>query len=366
MPTALVVGGTGPTGPYVVHGLRERGYTTTILHTGKHEIDEIPGDVEHLHTSPYDPEAFLATIGERTFDVTIVMYGRLRAIATIMRGRTGQFISVGGVPALRGFMDATLWSPPGMPIPTRNNSLLSGEESDGKSYRVARTEELLFEAQPAAAHFRYPMVYGPRQPAPREWSIVRRVLDRRDFIILPDGGLTLLSQGYVENLAHALLLAVDQPEAAAGQRFNAADDDCLSLRQIVEIVSATLGHSIDIVNVPYELAEATRPLVQQPINTHRLFDTSNLRERLGYRDVIPARDAIGQNAQWLAAHPPTPGGIEEQILEDPFDYESEDAFVIAWKRAVATLPSLRWRRTPGFGLAYSGPDATWERPSTRI
>ena len=97
MPRALVVGGTGPTGPYVVNGLRQRGYTTTILHTGKHEIDEIPADVEHLHTSPHDPAAFQSTIGDRTYDVTIVMYGRLRAIAEIMQGRTGQFISVGGV-----------------------------------------------------------------------------------------------------------------------------------------------------------------------------------------------------------------------------------------------------------------------------
>ncbi len=30
----LVIGGTGPTGPHVVNGLIERGFTVTILHTG--------------------------------------------------------------------------------------------------------------------------------------------------------------------------------------------------------------------------------------------------------------------------------------------------------------------------------------------
>ena len=41
MPRALVIGGTGPTGPFVVGGLLERGYDVTILHTGHHEIPEI-------------------------------------------------------------------------------------------------------------------------------------------------------------------------------------------------------------------------------------------------------------------------------------------------------------------------------------
>ncbi len=35
--TALVVGGTGPTGPYIVEGLLQRGYQVAILHRGEHE-----------------------------------------------------------------------------------------------------------------------------------------------------------------------------------------------------------------------------------------------------------------------------------------------------------------------------------------
>ena len=53
-PTALVVGGTGPTGPHVVGGLLDRGFVVTVLHTGRHERDEIPAVVEHVHTDPFD------------------------------------------------------------------------------------------------------------------------------------------------------------------------------------------------------------------------------------------------------------------------------------------------------------------------
>jgi nucleoside-diphosphate-sugar epimerase len=360
-----VIGGTGPTGPFIVNGLRARGYETTILHTGRHEVDDIPADVEHIHASPHDAEAFAAAIGSREFDVTLAMYGRLRAIAEIMVDRTGQFISIGGVPAYRGYMDPDLWSPPGLPLPTREDAPLADESADGKSYRVARTERIMFGLHPQATHFRYPIVYGPRQPAPREWSIVRRVLDQRRHIVVADGGLTLLSCGYVENLAYAVLLAVGHP-AAAGQCFNVADDECLTLAQVIEIVAHELDHEIEIVSLPWEIALPARPLVAQHRPTHRVLDTSSLRERLGYRDIVPARIAIARTARWLAQHPPEPGGVEEMVLDDPFDYDAEDQLIGAWKSALSALPSVEWRHTPGFGLTYSGPGASRVRSDTRI
>lgn len=364
--TALVIGGTGPTGPFIVNGLLARGFTTTILHTGRHELDEIPPEVEHVHTSPHDPDALRDALGDRTFDVVIATYGRLRAIAELLAGRCGQFVSIGGAPAYRGFMDPDRWDPPGFPVPTTEGAPESDEDDDGKSYRVARTERLVFAAIPTATHFRYPMVYGPRQPAPREWCIIRRVIDRRPFIVVADGGLTLLTSGYVENLAHAVLCAVDRPDAARGHVFNAADEECLTIAQIIDIVGDALGHRPEIVSMPWELAVPARPLVQQSRPTHRVLDVAALRDRLGYRDVVPAREAFARTAHWFAANPPATGGIEEQILEDPFDYAAEDTLVAAWRRALASMPEVPWTSYPGLGVAYSGPGTSKVRPDTRI
>src|SRR5690606_29809103 len=150
--------------------------------------------------------------------------------------------------------------PPGLPVPTREDAELATEHEDGKSYRVARTEQLLFEAQPEATHFRYPYVYGPRQLAPREWCIVRRILDQRPFLILPDDGLSLITFGYVENLAHALLLAVDQPTVAKGEIFNCGDDERLTIRQVAELVTDELDHDWELVSMPAHLAVPARPL----------------------------------------------------------------------------------------------------------
>ena len=354
---ALVIGGTGPSGPYVVNGLVDRGFQTTILHSGNHEPPEIPDAVEHIHTNAFDVDAVASSLGDRTFDVCIATYGRLRANAELLAGRVGQFVSVGGFPGYRGYMNAPLFDPPGFPLPTREDGpRIQDPLEDEKGFRIARTEDRLFEAQPKATHFRYPWVYGPRQPAPREWAIVRRILDGRDRIIVADGGLSLSSFGYVENVAHALLLAVDQPDEAAGRVYNVADQQVLTLHQVIEVIAASMGHRFDIVSMPWAIAWPARPLVAQPWTTHRVVSTARLELELGYRDVVAPTEALGRTAKWLAEHPPEPGGMEETVLQDPFDYAAEDALLAQWDAALAGVREPAWTgEAPGYGLAYSGP-----------
>ena len=91
----LVVGGTGPTGRYLVPGLMERGYDVTILHRGVHEPDDLP-EVRHLHADPnFGTELARATAGME-FDIVLAMYGRLSEVADIFAGRCRRFIAMSG------------------------------------------------------------------------------------------------------------------------------------------------------------------------------------------------------------------------------------------------------------------------------
>jgi nucleoside-diphosphate-sugar epimerase len=361
----LVIGGTGPTGPYVVRGLLERGHDVVICHTGRHEVPEIASEVEHIHTDPFDREALERAFVGRTFGVAIAAYGRLRSVAEVLVGRCERLLTVGGMPAYRGYMDADRFAPPGLPIPTREDALRSTQDDDPKSFRVARTEDALFSLHPRATHFRYPYVYGPRQLTPREWPIVRRIVDRRPFIVVPDGGLTIYTYGYAENLAHALLLAVDQPEASAGHVFNAADETAFTLAQTIEIIALALGRSIEMVSMPYELAPVTRPLIRQLRTTHRFVSVDKLVHRLGYRDVVPAADAIARTARWLVANPPSEE--VEARLEDPFDYMAEDQLVAQWRTLVGGMTPLEFAAgEPGLTLGHQGPGTSNPRRDHRI
>ena len=57
---ALMIGGTGPTGPFIVNGLIERGFAVDMLHSGRNEIPEIPEEVVHIHTDAFDPDKVAA------------------------------------------------------------------------------------------------------------------------------------------------------------------------------------------------------------------------------------------------------------------------------------------------------------------
>jgi nucleoside-diphosphate-sugar epimerase len=359
----LVVGGTGPSGIPLVRGLVERGHTVTILHRGLHERPETPPEVVHLHADPFDEASFTAAIGATTWDVVVAMYGRLRTVARVTAGRCAHFVSVGGVPAYRGWTDASLFRPPGLPVPVREDDPLVDDPAvDDKGYRIARTEAAVFDAHPGAAHFRYPYLYGPYQPAPREWSVVRRILDGRSRIVVADDGLTLHHHCYTENCAAAVARAIEDPESGAGLVFNVGDDEVLTVRQVIALCAAELGADLEIVSMPHDLAVPARPLLTQPSPTHRVLDLGRLRTRLGHRDVVPARQAVRRTARWLAEHPPERGGIEEQVLTDPFDYDAEDALITSWLSARASVVVPDFASPPGWGLAYSGPAS---RPRTQ-
>ena len=357
MKRALVVGGTGPTGHFVVNGLCERGFEVTILHSGRHELEENPDHIEHIHCDAYSQEEFAAGTQGRSFELCVAAYGRLRMIAETMHDRCEHFVSIGGVPAYRGYMNPALCNPPGLAVPTSESATLIGpqDSQDSKSWRIVRSEEALFRHQPRAAHFRYPLVYGPHQLMPREWCIVRRILDGRRQIILPEDGLTLQVAGYAGNLAHALLLAVDQPDVCAGQIYNCGDQETLTLRQVVEVVAKALERELEIVSMPYSLALPARPLIGQRLSTHRVLDLSKLVHELGYRDRVAPRDALALTALWLAEHPCEPGGLEESVLQDPFDYAAEDRLIASWRQALGSLPDASFDKEPGYTLSYTGP-----------
>ena len=339
-PTALVIGGTGPTGPFVVNGLVARGYTVTILHTGNHEVDTIPNEVEHIHTDPFDEDLTRVALANRTFDLVVAMYGRLRMLAPLLAGRCGQFVSVGGVPVYKGFASPDRVFPPGLRVPTLEDGEKAGGEEVGKVLRIIETEAVVFEHHRLATHLRYPLIYGPGQLLPREWLIVRRILDGRPHIIVPDGGLTLRTAAFSENAAHALLLAVDHPDAGAGKAYNVGDEWVPTIAQVIQIIAAELDHELGLVAMPGELAPHTRALLATNRTTHRVTGIEAIRHDLGYRDLVGPTEALARTARWLVANPPELGGREERGLQDPFDYEWEDRLIAAWNEARARVGAV--------------------------
>jgi nucleoside-diphosphate-sugar epimerase len=346
MMRALVVGGTGPTGPFLVQGLLRRGYHVTMLHRGTHEVPEIPPEVEHLHVDPHFRQTLEAAFVGRTFDLAIATYGRLRLVAEALWGKTPRFIGIGGIPVYRGALEPAVNFPVGMRIPTPETAPVVQNDAEGVfAHKIAQTEAAVMHGHLlgkfAATFFRYPLVYGPYQVAPPEWSIIRRILDKRPYLMLPDGGLTLVTRGYAANLAQAVLLAVDQPEVAAGQIYNCGDEQLLSLYQWVQLIAQTLEYRGDIVCLPGSIVRRAQPLIPMATTWHHwVVDLSKITMELHYRDVLPVTEALPRTVQWYVDHQPGRGGEIEKNLHDPFNYAAEDQLVGIFQACVQQLEAI--------------------------
>ncbi|WP_370326781.1 epimerase [Euzebya sp.] len=342
--TALVIGGTGPTGPPLVEGLLERGLDTTIFHTGRHEVPDGP-DVPHLHGDPYDADGIADALGDGRWDVVIATYGRVRLLAQHVAGRCEHFLAVGGTPVYDGYIDPHRRVPTGMDMPVHeDHPLVPVEDREPVTYRtgaIRRTEDTVFELGRrgafGATYLRYPTVYGPRNPHAWEWTVVRRVLDGRPWMILSDDGRGIHSRAGAANAAHAILCAVDHPEAAAQQAYNVADDELVSIRQWAELTALAAGGDLPIRSLPGELPSPGWGVIAfgYQATPSCVLDTSKIREQLGYADVMSVRDGLAETVEWMLAH-------REEMdanpnLVDPFDYAAEDRLVAAYDAAMASV-----------------------------
>lgn len=193
--SALVVGGQDPPVRRSWKGSSRGDHSVTLFHSGRHEVD-LPRDVAHVHGDPHFPETIAAALGDRSFDVVVAQYGRLRHLAEHRPGRTGQLVAIGGATAALALSDSPVWG-----RTTRATRVCPGGRScprggrGGQPIRPSGRPRPCRHCPPCTTRARswrptsaIPSC-SPRQPRAREWSVVRRLLDGRRRLIVPDGGI---------------------------------------------------------------------------------------------------------------------------------------------------------------------------------
>jgi nucleoside-diphosphate-sugar epimerase len=357
----LVVGGSGPTGPLIVAGLRERGSEITLFHRGIHELPEL-ADLEHLHGDPFDADSIAATLGDRRFDLVLATYGRTRLIARAVAGRCERLVTISGTAAYAGYLSGSDGGTP-LATPVREDDRLVDREPQGLPYPahlVRRTEEEVLRGHAdgayAATILRYPTLYGPRVPHQWEWLIVRRVLDRRPFVMLPDGGLSIHSRASIWNAAAGVLAAVDAGAAAGGRIYNVVDDRQYTLRQWVGTICDVLDADLEILSIPGDVpspAWSLLPFGYGRVAPHVIVDGARAAAELGHRDAVAPLDGIARTVRWCVEHQDE---ISTDQLTDPFDYAEEDRLAAEYRDAIARLTQAgeRFATTAEYGTPQSG------------
>ena len=331
----LVVGGTGPTGIPLVNNFLAAGHRVTIMHSGRHPAT-FAGEVNRIIGDARDDADIQAKLGHTEWDIAVCSYGKLRALATTLAKRTKRLVAITGQPVYRGLSAPT---PKGsIPLPVRE---FAPRQYDATNYtgKVAIGEDQLME-QHGRGDFemtilRYPGVFGPRNFNNHEWAVVRRVLDKRPFMILPHDGMSYFQRGYVENLAWLVYLASIRPEAS-GQFFNAGDEQVLPARRVAEIIIDELKSPMELIGMPAELCRGVFPLAEK---SSAILDMSKCRLLLGYRDKVDVETATRFTARHLAENPPDEKDLNPVFAGSP-DYAREDRLRAEWQKAMDGLKAM--------------------------
>jgi nucleoside-diphosphate-sugar epimerase len=311
----LILGGTRFVGLRVCELLVGAGADVTILHRG---VTGTPGTGTTSVTGDRSQPDGLAGLGDTRFDSVLDLSGYFsdwtRAAAETLTGRVAHYLFVSSGAVYRPSPELP-WpeSTPFGPNPIWGRY---GEE------KVA-SEKILWDAYAegryAVTCFRFPFILGPGNFADRESFVFSRLEAGRP-ILLADGGQALNQFVYVDDVARALVAALEQPDVAAGQAYNCTYSRAITNCGWVELCADVLGieakivpideHALDVAMATVDLTNLVFPYPPE----HYVLDGTKLTRELGTKMTTGNRRMLEEYAIWW----------ESAADHSPRRYERED------------------------------------------
>lgn len=319
----LVLGGTKFIGPHVVRELAERGHDVTVFHRGETEAGP-PAGVRHVHGdfAAFDehldslrrlsPEVVLDMVPFREEDARRVLSFKGVARRSVVLSSTDVYRAFGRI-------HRTEPGPPD-PVPLKEDSPLRERlTAAGLDYNKTAVERgVTSDPELPATVLRLPATHGPGDRQHRLFPYLKRMDDGRPAILLDEAEAGWRwGRGYVEDIAHAVALAVID-ERAAGRVYNVADPTAFTEAEWVRRVARVHGWRGELAVLP---PAQLPPGLRATFDARQEFviDSSRIRRELGYSEVVEQDEALRRTIEWERAHPP------ESIDPAQFDYAAEDA-----------------------------------------
>lgn len=323
----LVLGGTSFLGPPTVRWLIEAGHEVTVFHRGTTESPLTAG-AEHVHGDFATFAASLPQLIDVRPNVVLdtVPYVRKEGHGVLhFAGLADRAVVVTSLDVYRAF--AIAWGSESgaiQPTPLTEDSPLRvapapdlTADIDFDNLEVERA--LLDQPGFPTTVLRLPMIYGPHDPMRRLFQYLRRMDDGRPAIIVDEARASLRwSRGYVDNVAAAVGLAVDDVRSA-GRVFNVAAEETPAEVEWVRSIGDACGWTGEVVVAP---TASLPPTMRSPLKARQdiIVSSERIRAELGYAETITPDEALQRTVAWTRAHPPT---------VEPLDYSSEDAVLRA-------------------------------------
>ncbi len=344
----LIIGGTRFMGPFVARRLLALGHSVTVFHRGQ-TLGGLPPEVQHLYCPDLDFGTrrelvhYLPALRELAPEVVLDMIPMTEAAVRVtqdaLRGVAQRLVVVSSMDVYRAFgllIGKETGEPDPLPItedsplrsqlyPYRGDPPRSADDVRRwmDDYDKIPLERLaLQDPHLPGTVLRLPMVYGPGDGQHRLFEYLKRMDDRRPFILLDEalaGWRT--TRGYVEDIAAGITLAVTDPRAA-GRVYNVGEAQALPEVEWVRAIARAAGWAGEVQVLP---GAALPAFLRTDMDTRQdlVADTGRIRRELGYRETLDPTQALARTVEWERANPPA------RVDPAQFDYPAEDA---AWNQ----------------------------------
>jgi nucleoside-diphosphate-sugar epimerase len=340
VPRALITGGTGAIGSACARRLVAAGWTVEVTgRDAEHLAPELRAAGVQFTSSDRNDAVGLGTLVGSGADLLVDCACRTAAHAGELVELMGSIGSTVMISAKAVYVDSegrhiNSEVPPRFDAPiSESQPTLRPDGSppgtrEGYGPNKVAAEEVLLDSSHPVTVLRPSKVHGPWARRPLEWVFLKRVLDRRPYVLLGGRGAGGDHPSSAANIAALIELVAARP----GRRvLNIADPDAPRALEIARLIAARLDHTWTEILLD---DDADPALGRTPWNLFPplVLDTAAAVE-LGYRPVGSYAQTVIDEIDWLVrAHGLNRRGWPLPSERDPyfiplFDYDAEDRFV---------------------------------------
>jgi nucleoside-diphosphate-sugar epimerase len=335
MPTALIIGGTGLIGQAAARRLLASDWEVVVTgRTPEHAPADLVADGVTFRSVDRDDAAGLAHVFGDGVDLLVdcICYTPAQATALLPLVRAAGstvMISSKAVYADAAGNHSNSDTPPdfGGPIRETQATVAPNDIDDynsraGYGANKVAAEHVLLDSGAPVTVLRPSKVHGVGAVRPREWYFVRRILDRRPYVLLAHRGTGTDHTTAATNTAALIETVAGTP----GRRIlNSADPDAPSGLEIARTIARLLDHRWDEI-----LVDGPEPGRHPWDAAYPIVLDSSAAEALGYRPVGDYAATVAAEVSWLlgaAREEPFAARFDDEFFASMFDYAAEDAYV---------------------------------------